>query len=89
MFLLEIYFALSAFTFAVYAIDKHAAMHNQWRVAEKHLHLLSLAGGWPGAWIAQSVLRHKNRKREFQQTYLITIVANCMLVLAGYAFFGG
>ena len=45
--------AVNLLTFLVYAIDKRAAQNGQWRTKESHLHLLSLAGGWPGAWFAQ------------------------------------
>ena len=39
-------------TFLVYAMDKSAAQNGQWRTKESHLHLLSLAGGWPGGRLA-------------------------------------
>jgi uncharacterized membrane protein YsdA (DUF1294 family) len=65
---------LNALTFAAYAIDKNAAMQRQWRIPEKHLHLLSLAGGWPGAWLAQQSLRHKSQKAEFRLAYWGTVV---------------
>ncbi|AOG22683.1 DUF1294 domain-containing protein [Acidovorax sp. RAC01] len=65
---------LNALTFAAYAIDKNAAMQRQWRIPEKHLHLLSLAGGWPGAWLAQQLLRHKSQKAEFRLAYWGTVV---------------
>jgi len=61
-------------TYAAYAIDKNAAQQRQWRIAEKHLHLLSLAGGWPAAWIAQQTLRHKSQKTEFRMVYWGTVV---------------
>ena len=58
--------ALSAITFVAYALDKHAARTGRWRTPESTLHLLELAGGWPGAWIAQQTLRHKSRKRAYR-----------------------
>lgn len=60
-------------TFLVYAIDKRAAQTGQWRARETHLHLLSLAGGWPGAWLAQQWLRHKSRKQPFRAVYWATV----------------
>jgi len=50
-------------------------------VAENRLHLLSLAGGWPGALLARQTLRHKNRKASFLRIYWATVVLN----LAGFA----
>lgn len=69
--------AVNLLTFLVYAIDKSAAQSGQWRTRESHLHLLSLAGGWPGAWFAQQWLRHKSRKAEFRAVYWATVVFHC------------
>jgi len=69
--------AVNLLTFLVYAIDKSAAQNGQWRTKESHLHLLSLAGGWPGAWFAQQWLRHKSRKVEFRTVYWATVVLHC------------
>lgn len=57
---------MSAVTFSVYALDKRAAARGRRRTPEATLHLLELAGGWPGALAAQRVLRHKNRKLSYQ-----------------------
>ncbi|MBV7454971.1 cold shock and DUF1294 domain-containing protein [Acidovorax sp. sif1233] len=69
--------AVTLLTFLVYAIDKSAAQNGQWRTRESHLHLLGLAGGWPGAWFAQQWLRHKSRKLEFRAVYWATVVLHC------------
>lgn len=69
-------------TFLVYALDKSAAQNGQWRTKESHLHLLSLAGGWPGAWLAQQWLRHKSRKAEFRAVYWATVVLHWAAVVA-------
>jgi uncharacterized membrane protein YsdA (DUF1294 family) len=37
---------------------------------------LALIGGWPGALIAQQVLRHKSRKNAFQFMFWMTVVLN-------------
>ncbi|MGE8453395.1 MAG: DUF1294 domain-containing protein [Pseudomonadales bacterium] len=70
------YLVLSALTFTVYAVDKAAARANRWRVSEKTLHLLALAGGWPGALIAQEWLRHKSVKPAFRAVFWITVAVN-------------
>ncbi|WP_415891741.1 DUF1294 domain-containing protein [Neptuniibacter sp. PT8_73] len=74
--ILYLYAAASVVTFITYAFDKSAAKNNRWRTSESQLHLLSLVGGWPGAFLAQSKLRHKSRKKEFKQVYWITVVIN-------------
>ncbi len=63
-------------TFLAYALDKSAARRNAWRVPEKTLHILSLAGGWPGALLAQQVFRHKTRKASFRAVFWLTVVVN-------------
>ena len=76
--ILYLYLAASAFTFLVYAKDKRAARAYRWRTKESTLHTLALVGGWPGALIAQQVLRHKSRKNAFQFMFWTTAVLNCV-----------
>ena len=71
------YALLSLLTYIVYAVDKHAARSGHWRVAESSLHLLALAGGWPGASLARHWLRHKTVKQPFRIVFAITILLNC------------
>ena len=71
------YIGLSLFAYLVYALDKSAARAGAWRTAENRLHILALLGGWPGALIAQQVLRHKSRKASFRLTFWVTVVLNC------------
>ncbi len=66
VWLLAVFAGLSVLTFAAYAHDKRAARREARRLPELHLHLLELAGGWPGGLIAQRLLRHKNRKGAYQ-----------------------
>lgn len=76
------YLLASGLTFLTYAWDKSAARRGAWRVPEDTLHMLALAGGWPGALVAQQVLRHKSSKAEFRAVFWVTVVAN----MAGFAF---
>jgi len=39
-------------------------------------------GGWPGAWLAHRVLRHKSRKTSFRTVYWATVTLHCGAVLA-------
>jgi uncharacterized membrane protein YsdA (DUF1294 family) len=71
------YLAASVCTFVVYALDKSAAQSGRWRTAESTLHLLALAGGWPGALMAQRVFRHKSRKPSFRAGFIVTVLVNC------------
>ena len=72
-----VYLAASLATLIAYAIDKSAAESGHWRTRERTLHALSLAGGWPGALVAQAVFHHKSHKRSFQIVFWTTVVANC------------
>lgn len=72
-----IYAGLSILTYLVYAADKSAAKKGTWRTQESTLHLFALAGGWPGALIAQQMLRHKSKKESFRFVFWITVVVNC------------
>jgi len=76
------YTAMSMATFIVYALDKRAAARGDWRVAEGTLHVLSLAGGWPGALLAQELLRHKSVKPSFRRLYWLTVVVNLAAFIA-------
>lgn len=71
-----LYLALSAATFIAYATDKSAATTGSWRTPESTLHVLALAGGWPGALLAQQLLRHKSTKQEFRQVFWATALVN-------------
>jgi uncharacterized membrane protein YsdA (DUF1294 family)/cold shock CspA family protein len=79
-----LYFGLSAITFFAYAQDKYAASTGALRTPENTLHLLALAGGWPGALLAQQFLRHKSTKHSFRQVFWATALLNvaALVVLA-------
>jgi uncharacterized membrane protein YsdA (DUF1294 family)/cold shock CspA family protein len=72
-----LYIVVSILTFGLYAGDKSAAQQGKWRTSESTLHLFSLVGGWPGAVIAQSQLRHKSKKLSFRVVFWFTVVINC------------
>lgn len=76
---------LNLVTFFAYWLDKHAAQKGQWRTPENTLHLFSLLGGWPGAWFAQQLLRHKSSKASFRAAYWGTVLLHGLL-LAGWVF---
>lgn len=70
------YLLLSTITYGAYALDKSAAKKGAWRTRESTLHLFALAGGWPGALIAQQRLRHKSKKQSFRLVFWVTVILN-------------
>jgi uncharacterized membrane protein YsdA (DUF1294 family)/cold shock CspA family protein len=79
------YFCFSTITFLAYAFDKSKAQRGEWRVKESTLHLFSLMGGWPGAAIAQQLLRHKSQKREFRKVFWLTVIINVVGLMCLYS----
>ena len=71
-----LYLMMSFITYIAYAIDKSAARNERWRTKENTLHVLALLGGWPGAFFAQTRLRHKSVKKEFKLIYRATVIIN-------------
>ena len=55
-----VYVVASLIAFMAYAFDKSAARHRRWLTLEATLHWFGLACGWPGALLAQQMLRHKS-----------------------------
>jgi len=88
LLLLGFYLAASIVTFIFYALDKAAAQSHRARTPERTLHMLSLLGGWPGALLAQKLLRHKSGKLSFQAWFWLTVVLHCVVAawLAAFAF---
>jgi uncharacterized membrane protein YsdA (DUF1294 family)/cold shock CspA family protein len=76
-----LYGAASVACMLAYAFDKSAAAAGRWRVSEATLLCLGLAGGWPGAIVAQQLLRHKSSKASFRSAFWATVVLN----VAGFA----
>lgn len=74
-----IYVLLSILTFVLYLADKRAAQANRWRTPENTLLILGLVGGWPGAAVAQQVLRHKTKKLSFRNKFWFTVIVNVIV----------
>jgi len=67
-------------TLSLYGWDKWAAVKDRLRVPELLLHLLSVVGGTPAAFAAQSAFRHKTVKRSFQVAFWVIAVAQIALI---------
>ncbi|MCF5724018.1 DUF1294 domain-containing protein [Pseudomonas syringae] len=71
---LAAYGVVSVIAFFLYWSDKRKAQTNSWRTPENILHAVELAGGWPGALIAQQVFRHKTRKVSYQVLFWVIVL---------------
>ncbi|WP_353808206.1 DUF1294 domain-containing protein [Agromyces sp. SYSU T00194] len=80
--LLVVYAIASIVAFVLYAVDKSAARAERRRIPESTLLTAGLVGGWPGAIVAQQVLRHKTVKRAFRVPFWITVVVNVLAFVA-------
>lgn len=74
--LAAVYALMSVLTFIAYAMDKSAATRGQRRIPERRLHGMALACGWPGALLAQPLLRHKTSKTAFRRVFWLTVALN-------------
>ena len=77
-----LYVVASCVCLVLYARDKTNARNKRRRVPERTLLLVGLVGGWPGALIAQRVLRHKTAKRSFRFAFRASIVVNLLALVA-------
>lgn len=76
LYVLLAYFFLSGWTYFMYVHDKAAARTGQWRVSEGSLLMMSMLGGWPGANLAQHLLRHKSKKFSFRFAHWTMVFLN-------------
>ena len=75
------YALMSLVALGVYAADKSAARRGRRRVRERTLHAIELLGGWPGALVAQQLLRHKRRKWSFVLVTWLIAAAHVGVIL--------
>jgi uncharacterized membrane protein YsdA (DUF1294 family) len=71
---LAAYGIVSVLAFFLYWSDKRKARADAWRTPENVLHAVELAGGWPGALLAQQVFRHKTRKVSYQLLFWLIVL---------------
>jgi len=74
--------SINVVTFLLYGYDKRRAMVGGTRVPEIVLHLAALTGGTPGAALAQTLFRHKTRKRRFRMVFASIILLQIGLAYA-------
>ena len=70
---------INIITWIVYGLDKWKARRGKWRVPEKTLLLLALAGGSIGALAAMTMFRHKTQKAKFSVGVPMILILECVL----------
>lgn len=70
---------MSLLTVWLYWLDKRASIRCRGRVPESTLHLMELAGGWPGALCAQHWFRHKTSKGAYQRVFWLVVLSHQLL----------
>ena len=66
----------------MYGLDKWKAKSGAWRISERALLLVALAGGSVGALAGMMLFRHKTKHRSFQ--ILIPLFSVLWLLLTGW-----
>ena len=64
---------ISLLTFLVYWEDKRRMRAARWRVPANTMHFMELIGGWPAAYLAQRLLRHKRGRFSYQLTFWLIV----------------
>jgi uncharacterized membrane protein YsdA (DUF1294 family) len=72
----------SLVSMAAFGLDKRRARAGKWRISETTLHLLALAGGFPGGFAAMQLFRHKRRKPSFVVVYVLVSLLSTAILLA-------
>ncbi|MBS2969958.1 DUF1294 domain-containing protein [Metabacillus sp. KIGAM252] len=82
--LLIVYAILTAAGYLLMAADKRKAQKSQWRISEKTLWLVSLAGGAWGSLLGMYHIRHKTKHASFK--YGMPLLSAGHFALAVYLF---
>ncbi len=83
IYLLFVYLAVvNIITFFLYAIDKHKAKKNKWRIPEKTLIAWAFLGGALGALLGMLLCHHKTLHKKFTTLVpLALLLWMCILAL--------
>ncbi|EEG78701.1 DUF1294 domain-containing protein [Dethiobacter alkaliphilus] len=72
---------LNVVTLVLMGFDKHASRNKLWRIPEKLLLLLAIAGGSAGVWFGMKLFRHKTRHPRFMYGIPFIIALQVALLL--------
>ena len=75
---------LSLVTLIVYGVDKARAKRGLWRISERALLTLSIAGGAIGGLAAMQLFRHKTKHLYFYAVNILSILLHAGIVYLLY-----
>lgn len=78
-FMISYLLLISGTAYSLYALDKVVSNHSRWQIPESLFHLTSILGGWPGAVLAQSLLRHKPISPSFNACFWLSVLLSLTL----------
>lgn len=67
--------------FALMGRDKYLAKHGRWRIPERWLFGIALAGGALGVWVGMTIFRHKTRHKLFVWGIPAIFIVNLLIFL--------
>lgn len=73
--------SINIVTMITYGVDKYSAKKGKSRISEKKLHLLSLVGGSPFAFLAQKIFHHKTKKKIFRRVFYLIILFQIIVII--------
>ena len=80
-FLISYFFLMNIVTFVTFGIDKNLSKHNQLRVPDSTLLLLSALGGALGGFLAMYIFRHKTQKAKFFLVVPMLLVLHIVIAI--------
>lgn len=75
---------INVIAFFAMLIDKRRAIKNQWRISEKALIGMSVAGGSIGMLCGMQAFRHKTKHKKF--TIGVPVILAIQILLLGFSF---
>lgn len=86
-YLLIYLIVINVAAFLAMMTDKHKARRDKWRISEKSLFMLALAGGSVGSILGMKLFHHKTRHRLFTigmpAILLVQLVLYCLFFMKG------
>jgi len=71
--------AVNLAAFAAFGVDKQRALSGGWRIPERRLLGLAVAGGGVGAALGQRLFRHKTSKEPFASRLRLILAAQAIV----------